>query len=300
MILNILSWNLNFIHDNYFERTQNINKILMREINDSHIIALQEAISPFSKLYKYIDSKEIKEYTHNEFFKEIDIINQNIQKLFPKKNELIKSSFEYLMDKLLYLIQIIYNKYGEYFKYLYFNYPKVAILLVLFFPFIFILCWFFIGMTTIIHKDIDAIVKCKYIEKMFQYTKFNFNQREIIFYNIHLTAGEKEFQKKKRLNTIKQIYEENKNTDILILAGDFNSKPNTDVYDFLINKGFRSCCMKIKKKELFTFPSNKPRECIDYIWVKGKNIEIKNYEVFGDKTHTDHLGIKASIDIQSL
>jgi endonuclease/exonuclease/phosphatase family metal-dependent hydrolase len=58
--------------------------------------------------------------------------------------------------------------------------------------------------------------------------------------------------------------------------------------------------MEIKKKELFTFPSKKPRQCIDYVWVKGKNIEIKNYEVFGDKTHTDHLGIKASIDIQSL
>ncbi len=300
MILNILSWNLNFIHDNYFERTQNINKILKKEIEKCHIIALQEAISPFSKLYKYIDSEKIKEYRHNEFFTEINIINKYIQNFFPKKNELIKSSLEYLMDKLLYLIQILYNKYGEYFKYLYFNYPKVAILLILFFRFIFILCWFFIGMTTIIHKDIDAIVKCKYIEKMFQYTKFNFNQREIIFYNIHLTAGEKEFQKKKRLNTIKQIYKENKNTDILILAGDFNSNPNSKVYNFLIKEGFRSCCMEIKNKELFTFPSNKPRDCIDFIWIKGKNIEIKNYEVFGDKTHTDHLGIKASLDIHSL
>lgn len=297
MILNILSWNLNFIHDNYFERTENINKILKKEIENCHIIALQEAISPFSKFYKYIDSEKIKAYTHNEFFKEIDIINQNIQKLFPKKQQIIQGTFEYLMDKILYLLQIVYNKYGEYIKYIYFNYPKISILLVLLFPFFFTLCGFFIGMTTIIHKDINAIVKCKYIERMFQYTKFNFNQREIIFYNIHLTAGKKEFQKKKKLNTIKQIYEENKNTDILILAGDFNSKPNTDVYDFLVKNGFKSCCMDIKNKELFTFPSNKPRECIDYIWVKGENIEIKNYEVFGDKTHTDHLGIKASIDI---
>jgi len=298
MILNILSWNLNFIHDNYFERTENINKILKKEIENCHIIALQEAISPFSKLYKYIDSKKIKEYTHNEFFKEIDIINQNIQKLFPKKQQLIKGTFEYLMDKILYLLQILYNNYGEYIKYIYFNYPKISILLVLLFPFFFTLCGFFIGMTTIIHKDINAIVKCKYIERMFQYTKFKFNQREITFFNIHLTAGEKEFQNKKRLNTIKQIYEKNKNTDILILAGDFNSKPNTRVYDFLVKNGFKSCCMDIKNKELFTFPSHKPRHCIDYIWVKGKNIEIKNYEVFGDKTHTDHLGIKASIDIQ--
>ena len=300
MILNILSWNLNFIHDNYFERTENINKILKKEIEKCHIIALQEAISPFSKLYKYIDSEKIKAYTHNEFFKEIDIINQNIQKLFPKKQQIIQGTFEYLMDKILYLLQIVYNKYGEYIKYIYFNYPKISILLVLLFPFFFTLCGFFIGMTTIIHKDINAIVKCKYIERMFQYTKFNFNQREIIFYNIHLTAGEKEFQKKKRLNTIKQIYEENKNTDILILAGDFNSNPNSKVYNFLIKEGFISCCMEIKNKELFTFPSNKPRECIDYIWVKGENIEIKNYEVFGDKTHTDHLGIKASLDIHSL
>lgn len=297
MILNILSWNLNFIHDNYFERAENINKILEKEINNSHIIALQEAISPFSKVYKYIDSNKINEYRHNEFFVEIDFINKYIQKLFPKKQEIIQGTFEYLMDKLLYYIQILYNKYGEQIKYIYFNYPKIAIIFVLLFPFIFILSWFFVGMTTIIHKDINAIVKCKYIERMFQYTKFNFNHREIIFYNIHLTAGEKDFQKKKRLHTIKQIYEENKNTDILILAGDFNSKPDTDIYDFLIKNGFKSCSMEFKNKELFTFPSNKPRKCIDYIWIKGDNIKIKNYEVFGNETYTDHLGMKAGIDI---
>ena len=67
---------------------------------------------------------------------------------------------------------------------------------------------------------------------MFQYTKFNFNQREIIFYNIHLTAGDKNFQDKKRLNTIKKIYEDNKNSDIIIVAGDFNSKHNSEVYKF--------------------------------------------------------------------
>ena len=297
MILNILSWNLNFIHDNYFQRAQNINNILEREINNTHIIALQEAISPFSKLYKYIDNDKINEYRHSEFFVEINFINKYIQKLFSKKQDIIQGTFEYLMDKLLYFIQILYNKYGEYFKYLYFNYPKIAIILVFTFPVIFILCWFFVGMTTIIHKDIDAIVKCKYIERMFQYTKFNFNQREIIFYNIHLTAGDKNFQDKKRLNTIKKIYEDNKNSDIIILAGDFNSKPNSEVYKFLIENKFISCSMQIKNKELFTFPSKKPRECIDYIWIKGDNIKIKNYEVFGDKSYTDHLGIKASIDI---
>lgn len=175
MILNILSWNLNFIHDNYFQRAQNINNILEREINNTHIIALQEAISPFSKLYKYIDNDKINEYRHSEFFVEINFINKYIQKLFPKKQDIIQGTFEYLMDKLLYFIQILYNKYGEYFKYLYFNYPKIAIILVFTFPVIFILCWFFVGMTTIIHKDIDAIVKCKYIERMFQYTKFIFN-----------------------------------------------------------------------------------------------------------------------------
>ena len=47
MKLNILSWNTNYIHDNWFKRIKNINKEIKRSQKKYHIIALQEAILPF-------------------------------------------------------------------------------------------------------------------------------------------------------------------------------------------------------------------------------------------------------------
>ena len=48
MELKILSWNINFIHNNWVKRLNNINKILENEIDNCDIIALQEATLPFS------------------------------------------------------------------------------------------------------------------------------------------------------------------------------------------------------------------------------------------------------------
>ena len=64
MKLNIITWNINFIHDNWLERLNNINKILEKEVDDTHIIALQEATLPFSneikELHTFLNKKNIK------------------------------------------------------------------------------------------------------------------------------------------------------------------------------------------------------------------------------------------------
>ncbi len=48
MKLDVITWNINFIHDNWFERLDNINKILESEVENSDIIAIQDATLPFN------------------------------------------------------------------------------------------------------------------------------------------------------------------------------------------------------------------------------------------------------------
>ena len=64
MLLKILSWNTNFIHDNWFDRIQNINMVLKKAVDEYDIIAIQEATLPFSDaiydVYKFFTATHYK------------------------------------------------------------------------------------------------------------------------------------------------------------------------------------------------------------------------------------------------
>ena len=49
MKLKILTWNLNFFYDNWYDRIKSINKVLEKEIENNDIIVLQEATIPLLK-----------------------------------------------------------------------------------------------------------------------------------------------------------------------------------------------------------------------------------------------------------
>ena len=49
MKLKILTWNLNFFYDNWYNRIKSINKVLDAEIPNNDIIILQEATLPLIK-----------------------------------------------------------------------------------------------------------------------------------------------------------------------------------------------------------------------------------------------------------
>jgi len=49
MKLKILTWNLNFFYDNWYDRIKSINKVLEKEIEHNDIIVLQEATIPLLK-----------------------------------------------------------------------------------------------------------------------------------------------------------------------------------------------------------------------------------------------------------
>ena len=84
----------------------------------------------------------------------------------------------------------------------------------------------------------------------------------------------------------------------IILMGDFNSKPTSNVYKFLKKKGYKSCMNERFKKHVNTFPSENPEKCIDFIMYKGVNIDVLEVKIFGTKEATDHKGIKVTLDVK--
>lgn len=302
MKLNILSWNTNYIHDNWFERIKHINKEMEKSQKKYHIIALQEAILPFSDaihdIYNFLNQNpNISYFPSTEFFMEKNFIYNLIKKNFPKYKLLVIKIFEFCMNKILYLCCLLSSKYGEYLKKMYFNYPYICMGLVLLCPIIFITVWFFFGMLTILNKKIKGTIQTKYVGRMIQYTEFTFNQKKILFVNIHLLHP----KAKERLLQIKNIHNfiKNKNKDIYILAGDFNSTPNSNVYKFLKKKGYKSVIKEMHGKENNTFPAKNPKKCLDYIWIKGTDYKIIQAKLFGNYKATDHKGIKFTVDIKS-
>ena len=300
MKLNILSWNTNYIHDNWFKRIKNINKEIKRSQKKYHIIALQEAILPFSDaihdIYNFLkQNPNISYFPSAEFFIEKNFIYEFIKNNFPKYKLLIIKIFEFCMNKILYLCCFFYSKYGEFFKSIYFKYPYICIGFIILCPIIFIVVWFFFGMLTILNKKIKGTIQTKYVGRMIQYTEFTFNKKKILFVNIHLLHP----KAKERLLQIKNIHKfiKNKKKDIFILAGDFNSTPNSNVYKFLKKKNYKSVINEFCGKEHNTFPAKNPDRCIDYIWIKGSDYKIIQAKTFGNYEATDHKGIKTTIDI---
>lgn len=299
MKLNILTWNVNFIHDNWLQRLDKINKTLEKKIKKFDLIALQEATLPFSDkltdFYKFLKTnKNIKYFGDSLIFHEKNFLYNSIKKHFPRYKKHIITILEFFMDQLLFICSWIFSRYGEKLKQLYRDHTYLCFFIGLLCPIIFVGVWFFIGMVTIISNKINGIVSCKYFGRPFQYCKFNYNNRDCVFVNVHLTPFNKE---NKRIKEIEELLKFIKNTDVCILAGDFNSTQYDEVYKILKNNGYRSVVFNKKGKEVPTFPSWCPIKTLDYIWIKGKNIKIKKVKHFGNKDATDHKGIAATIDI---
>ena len=64
----------------------------------------------------------------------------------------------------------------------------------------------------------------------------------------------------------------------------------------------KSCDYKYIKekheKDIKTWPAINPKTCIDYIWIKGKDVKICSANIFGNALNTDHKGVKCCLDIR--
>jgi len=299
MKLKLITWNINFIHDNWMERLTNINKILEKETDTTDIIAIQEATLPFNnkikELHTFLEKKNINYFDTSLL--ERNVVYKYILEYFPKYKKYIVSSLEYLMNKLLWACGYIFSRWGENLKMLYFDYPWVGLFIILFFlPIIFItLC--FAGLLTVVNKRIKTTVKSKSIgDTIIQYFDFNYNKKDIRFVNVHLSPGIKEFNKKKRLDDVKEIVNFCKVKKNVIIAGDFNDTSSSKMYKYMMKNGYKSAVIKSLGKELKTFPSKNPVKCIDFIMIKG-GIRVTDALIFGNAKASDHMGIKVELDI---
>tara|TARA_B100000035_G_scaffold297849_1_gene291030 strand:+ start:14881 stop:15780 length:900 start_codon:yes stop_codon:yes gene_type:complete len=299
MKLKILSWNINFIHNNWVKRLNNINKILENEINNCDIIALQEATLPFSdalvNIHKFLENTNIKHF--DCALVERNFLYKYIIENFPKYKKYIIGMFEYFMNKMLYLCVTIFSRYGEFLKNIYFKHPYIIILFCVLCPFIFLPSCYFFGMITILNNKINySDVKSKYIgNRRIQYSIFNHNDKEFIFINIHLIPGGNK-KSKERMLEIKKILKICKKYDNVIIAGDFNACVDSKEYKYLIKKGYRSAIKECCGEELNTFPSKDSVKCVDFIWIKG-DIKAEEGCVFGGMEASDHKGIKVTLNV---
>lgn len=299
MKLNIITWNINFIHDNWLERLDHINKILEKEIDKTDIIALQEATLPFNNKIKELHTF-LKKSNVNYF--DTSLLERNglykyILENCPKYNKYIFSAFEYLMNKLMWLCGYIFSYWGEYIKKLYFKHPYIFLSIALCCIPIFLGMWYFIGLLTIVSNKINTVVQSKYIgNRVIQYFDFKYNNKDIRCINIHFPPGNKEKDKIRRLNHIKEIVTFCNSKDNVIILGDFNDTRKSKMYKYLKKSGYKNAVYKAVGEELKTFPSNKPEKCIDFVMIKG-DIKVKNASVFGSINASDHKGIKVTLDI---
>lgn len=299
MKLSLITWNINFIHDNWIERLGNINKILEKETETTDIIAIQEATLPFNnkikELHTFLEKKNINYFDTS--LMERNIVYKYVLEYFPKYKKYIYSSFEFLMNKCMWICGYIFSNWGEYMKNLYFKYPYLCLVISLFsFP-IFFITFCFIGLLTVVSKRIKTTVKSKYIgSRIIQYFDFKYNKKDIRFVHVHLPPGNKEINGDKRLSDIKEIVDFCKMKKNVIIAGDFNDTSSSKMYKHLIKNNYKSSFMEVNEKEEKTFPSKNPIKCIDFIMIKG-DISVTKAFIFGDAEASDHKGIKVTLDI---
>jgi len=299
MKLKLITWNINFIHDNWLERIKYINRILEKEINNTDIIALQEATLPFNnkinELHSFLKKTDINYFDTSLL--ERSGLYKYILVNCPKYKRYIFSAFEYLMNKLMWLCGYIFSYWGESIKNLYFKHPYLFLFMGLCCIPIFLGMWYFIGLLTIVNNKIDTVVQSKYIgNRVIQYFDFVYNNKNIRCVNIHLPPGDKEKDKERRLKDINEIVKFCNNKDNVIIMGDFNDTRKSKMYKYLRKVGYKNAVYKAVGENLKTFPSNNPNKCIDFVMIKG-NIKVKNASIFGSINASDHKGIKVTLDI---
>jgi len=297
MKLKILTWNLNFFYDNWYNRIISINKVLEKEIAINDIIVLQEATIPYLKtpgsIYTCLKKSCLYTY-HHTFSDEIKVISDKLKSFYPEKQKEISAVFAYFMDKLLWVTSYFFSEFGHILQNLYFTYPFICcVFSLLLFPIIILGGYLFLGMMTIVNNKIKTTVKSKFVGRLFQYSEFIYNKKEVLLCNIHLNEGNTD----KAFGEFEKIlaFIKTKKADVVILAGDFNSPPTSKMYKKMYEAGFKSTIKEVYGRDLKTWPSLNPTTCIDYIWVRGA--EICSAELFGDNNSTDHKGVKCCIDI---
>ncbi|MBB2479513.1 endonuclease/exonuclease/phosphatase family protein [Bacillus sp. APMAM] len=118
------------------------------------------------------------------------------------------------------------------------------------------------------------------------------NGRQVRFYVSHLSLNS--FLHRKQSNFILQKF--NKSSYPTIIMGDWNMKPGSKKWCH-ITKSFQDVWELAGNGKGFTYPSQKPRLRLDYLFVS-QEVEVVNVEVFNLLSiASDHLPLKATLSI---
>ena len=90
---------------------------------------------------------------------------------------------------------------------------------------------------------------------------------------------------------IKDVISKLKNKPLFI-AGDMNAKPASAPIS-----AFKEFAQLLTDDTKFTFPSNDPRVCIDYIFGVNGSFKVSKYHVFYDSLYSDHLPIYVDVKV---
>ncbi len=103
--------------------------------------------------------------------------------------------------------------------------------------------------------------------------------KKYVLFVVHLSLTEAD-----RDASVNIIREQSKKiTKPIFLAGDFNSEPGSNAINLFKKTGW-----KLLSGEAFTFPSNKPDICIDYIFARNGKYTVTATHVVNDSMASDH------------
>lgn len=147
-------------------------------------------------------------------------------------------------------------------------------------------------------------------------TQINYNERYLGITNLHLNWRSEEIRLKQLKEVDNWIKLTSDNTYAEVICGDFNDVPNSKVYDFLINSGWKDTLKtseNIDNAYTFDLVNNpylkedaRPKERLQFDWILAKDIfddiKINKCSMFGDKylksklIPSDHYGIYIEIE----
>ena len=138
-----------------------------------------------------------------------------------------------------------------------------------------------------------------YLDRLIQKAQVKINDQTIYLLNIHLEA----YDKTTRIKQIQYVSDLIKNliqTTPLLLVGDFNSDINkSSSLQTILNLPGMMLANTGKINASQTFPSNKPKRRLDYIFYNAKFIEMEEARVLHDfGTISDHLPVLMSFRLK--
>ena len=313
--LTLITWNLEFITNNWEERGEEIFKVLS-QYSEADITAFQEVGIP-GNVSKSVLSKYAK-YTSKKIVFDPVVDRGKLLSLY---------IFRVLIDIIYKINCFIFNLLGHYADTLY----EIRIFRI-----------FYILLGTPLLFGLASMIsnKCKILEKVrfslgnyrvtqalhLQYNQQNLQQQNhqqqnnsnVDFWtiNVHLSPDIKTKDtenKKKRETEVDRLLEfiDSKigNADCFIL-GDWNCNPDDGIFKKIVNAGFVNCVQKKTGSNMNTFPTYKippktignsdryKNQCIDYIWYRGKHFTIDSCKKIGTEECSDHYGLLMSLSLQ--